>query len=135
MRRPGRFLLVLLLAGLLAGCGWKSLDSREEEALDFTVVKEEDMPEAIEEILEGRKEEPFQLTYQSEGYLYLLQGYGKQAGGGFSIQVKKLAATEDAIYFSTELLGPKSREEQTGGSSCPYLVVKIPYRELPVVFE
>lgn len=135
MERAKQVCMILLLAAVLAGCGWKNLDSEKEEALDFTVVKEEDLPEAVEEILETKKAEPFQMSYQNEGYLYLMQGYGQQNSGGFSIQVKKLAATEDAIYFSTELLGPQTKEQQKGGVSCPYLVIKTQYRDLPVVFE
>lgn len=134
MERAKQILLILLLAGVLAGCGWKNLDSKKEKALDYTLVKEEDLPEEVEEILEQKKGEPFQMTYQRDGYLYLLQGYGQQNSGGFSIQVKKLAATEDAIYFSTELLGPQTKDQQKGGVSCPYLVVKTQYRDLPVVF-
>ena len=98
MERGKQFLFILFLAVLLAGCGWKNLDSKKEETLEFTVVEEEDLP-------------------------------------GYSVQVRKLAATEDAIYFSTELLGPQTEEEQRGGVSCPYLAVKIPSRDLPVVFE
>ena len=44
MERAKQVLLILLLAGALAGCGWKNLDSEKEEALDFTVLKEEDLP-------------------------------------------------------------------------------------------
>ena len=74
MERAKQVCMILLLAAVLAGCGWKNLDGEKEEALDFTVVKEEDLPEAVEEILETKKAEPFQMSYQNEGYLYLMQG-------------------------------------------------------------
>ena len=135
MERGKQFLFILFLAVLLAGCGWKNLDSKKEETLEFTVVEEEDLPEEAAKILEERKMEPFQISCESGGYLYLLRGYGRQSSGGYSVQVRKLAATEDAIYFSTELLGPQTEEEQRGGGSCPYLAVKIPSRDLPVGFE
>ena len=106
MERGKQFLFILFLAVLLAGCGWKNLDSKKEETLEFTVVEEEDLPEEAAKILEERKMEPFQISCESGGYLYLLRGYGRQSSGGYSVQVRKLAATEDAVYFSTELLGP-----------------------------
>ena len=37
MERGKQFLFILFLAVLLAGCGWKNLDSKKEETLEFTV--------------------------------------------------------------------------------------------------
>ena len=91
------------------------------------MVEEEDLPEEAAKILEERKMGALQISCESGGYLYLLRGYGRQSSGGYSVQVRKLAATEDAVYFSTELSGnPQTEEEQRGGVSCPYLAVKIP---------
>ena len=59
------------------------------------------------------------MSYQNEGYLYLMQGYGQQNSGGFSIQVKKLAATEDAmaVWIIWMYLGYGARDVIVAGDS------------------
>ena len=48
---------------------------------EYTVMKEEDFPDKVKELIEENKESEFQLTYQDGSYLYLLKGYGKQETG------------------------------------------------------
>lgn len=125
---------VLLSLGI-TGCSIRKIDDTGAKDLDYTVVAPEEIPQEVKAVIQRQGEEPFQVSYQSGEYLYLLRGYGRQKSGGYSIRVEKLCASEDAIVFKTELLGPSTKEEQKSGESCPYLVVKIPYRNLPVTFE
>lgn len=98
-------------------------------------MKEEDFPEKVKELIEEHKETEFQLTYQDSGYLYLMKGYGKQQTGGYSIQIEDLSLWENAIHLQTVLIGPEEGQELTEEPSYPCLVVKMKYREEPVIFE
>lgn len=118
----------------LAGCEAGGERLKKLQDLDFTVVSEERLPEELKEIVEGKKEEPFKLTYVDEEYLYICAGYGKQPSGGYSIAVNELYLTENAIYIKTSLLGPSPEEGKKKKPSYPYLVVKLEKRDKTVVF-
>lgn len=136
-------MLALLLTGMCS-CGFSFGKKQEEkrENLDFTVVSEERLPEALKEIVTQKKEEPFKVTYMDEGYLYICIGYGKQETGGYSITVNDLYMTENAVYVDTNLIGPKKAEQETNKKkeelktpSYPYIVIKTEYRDKTVVFN
>ena len=57
------------------------------------------------------------MTYSDEEKLYIVTGYGPQETGGYSIQVKELYLTENAIVFDTELSGPEKGETVTKETS------------------
>jgi len=113
--------------------GGKKTDQKQV-SVDFTVVEEEDCPEELLSVIEKKKEMPFKLTYNCEGYLYIVQGYGAQQTGGYSITVDALNEAENALYFDTTLLGPGKDEEVDSAVSYPYIVVKIEDKEKSVVF-
>ncbi|MCD2492314.1 protease complex subunit PrcB family protein [Lacrimispora sp. NSJ-141] len=132
-RWPEVLLLCLLFVFLLAGCG-KGNGSAEKEKLDFTVVEEAEIPEELKSIIEEKKEAEFKLTYTCDGALYLVVGIGKQATGGYSISVKDLYLQDGSICLETESMGPSQGEEVSKTPSYPYIVLKLQYREEPVVF-
>ena len=66
----------------------------------------------IEKMIAERKEEGFQLS-ADQGELYLAVGYGTRPTSGYSIKVKALYETENAVYIQTELLGPSKEEKIT----------------------
>ena len=131
---PGIAVFFCLLL-CLGGCSFIKIEKEEGQKVDYTVVKEEDLPEDLKTLAEGKKKQEFQMTYQSGSELYLVKGYGQQMGGGYSIQVKKLLMTKNAIVFKTNLLGPSQEEERSSEPSYPYIVVKMEYRNLPVTFS
>ena len=124
-----------LLLVLLTGCKVTDMNGQETRELEYTVVKEEDIPEEVRTVIEEKKAQEFQMTYQSENYLYLLKGYGQQMSGGYSIQIENLSLGDTAIYFRTVLIGPQKGEMVSGEPSYPYIVVKLEYREEPVQFQ
>lgn len=133
-----RFSLVGLIAWLavcMAGCGMIQEEKGESRAVDYTVVKKEDIPEEIKEVIDTRKQEGFQMTFQSEGEMYLLKGYGIQSTGGYSIQVEYVTENDEEIHIRTKLIGPATREEQKDAISCPWIVVKIESRDKKVIFD
>ena len=127
--------VIACICGLLIGCN--SQDSSEEKIkdLEFTVVEDLDVPEEIKELVEEKKTDPFQFTYGTESYLYLVVGYGEQETGGFSITVDDLYETQNSIYMKTTLIGPGSKEEKSKAKSYPYVVVKTEFLDKRDLFE
>ena len=114
MRRFGaEILLLVLLCCLLGGCSIEKVRAGDGVKPEYTVMKEEDFPEKVKELINENKEEEFQMTYQDQGYLYLLKGYGKQETGGYSIQIEDLSLWENAIHIKTVLMGPEDEEKLT----------------------
>lgn len=131
-----RKIMVLILAVILCLTGCSSADKPEKtEDLEFTVVAEEEIPQELRTLIDSKKQSEFRLTYSDAEFLYLVVGYGEQATGGYSIQVKDMYLTKDAIYIDTELLGPKKGEDVSATPSYPFIVIKIPYREEQVIFD
>ena len=128
-------LAITLLSCFLCGCSIEKVKAGNGVKPEYTVMKEEDFPEKVKELIEEHKETEFQLTYQDSGYLYLMKGYGKQQTGGYSIQIEALSLWENAIHLQTVLIGPEEGQKLTEEPSYPCLVVKMKYREEPVIFE
>ena len=53
------------------------------------------------------------MTYQEEDMLYLLQGYGIQSSGGYSIRVEKVSENDTELHVKTKLIGPKGKDGGT----------------------
>lgn len=126
--------VIMMVSCLLAGC---SQESAEEtgEALDYTVVEPDEVPEELQAKMEESKETGFKLTYRTQESLYIAEGYGKQGTGGYSVAVRKLSLMDSTIDFETEMIGPESGEKVSKEPSYPYIVVKTEYREQNVVFK
>lgn len=128
-------ILLIVMCCSLWGCSIEKVRAKDGVKPEYTVMKEEDFPDKVRELVEQNREKEFQMTYQDNGFLYLMKGYGKQETGGYSIQVQDLSLWDNAIHLETMLLGPKEGEELTGEPSFPCLVIKMKYREEPVIFE
>ena len=137
MRKLYRACYILLLVGcifLLAGCAMKSSEKIRLRDLDFTVLSEDVIPKELLDVIEERKEEPFELSFKDGKNLYLVVGYGKQETGGYSIVVEDLYLTEEAIYVSTSLLGPDPGQKGTR-ESYPVIVIKTELLDKTIFFE
>jgi hypothetical protein len=132
-----RFLagLVCLMLMMTAGCGIQSDKTEKIRDLEYTVVKEADIPEEFLSQIEEKKTTDFRLTYTDGEYLYIARGYGEQSTGGYSIEMQELYLTANAICFSTALYGPQKGEQVTQSVSYPFIVVKLELLNEPVVFE
>lgn len=119
----GLLLLLCMLAGL-AGCEKKEKELVKIRDLEFTVLEDANVPEEMRKQINERKATPFTLTYVSDGYLYLAEGYGTQKSGGYSIRVSELFETEEEVVFRSELLGPGQNEAVLQMETHPYIVVK-----------
>ena len=128
-------ILLIVMCCSLWGCSIEKVRAKDGVKPEYTVMKEEEFPDKVRELVEQNREKEFQMTYQDNGFLYLMKGYGKQETGGYSIQVQDLSLWDNAIHLETMLLGPEEGEELTGEPSFPCLVIKMKYREEPVIFE
>lgn len=131
-----RILFCLLCLCLFAATGCKKTeeDTTSQKELDFTIVPEADLPDNLKTIIDERKTNEFQLTYLAEDALYIVQGFGQQKTGGYSIQVMECCLTSDSIRFGCELTGPSEQDRVSQRPSYPYIVIKTEPMELPVVF-
>ena len=113
---------------------WKDA-AEKEHGVEYTVLGEDQIPDEIRKVVDVKKQEEFQMTYQEEDMLYLLQGYGIQSSGGYSIRVEKVSENDTELHVKTKLIGPKGKDGGTEGISCPYLVIKVENRHKKVVFD
>ena len=136
MRKQLAFLgMITLLALSIVGCGMMQKKTAEGTDVDFTVVKKGDYPKEIEEFLEEKRQEKFQVSFSCQDGLYLIRGYGIQSTGGHSIQVEYIRETEDALHIKTKLIGPDISEQHLDVMSCPVIVVKMEPREKKIIFD
>ena len=122
------------LAMSVSGCS-KAESEEKLTPADFTVVCYEDIPKDFLREIEEKKETDFKLTCISDGWLYIARGYGKQNTGGYSIAVKEVSVSYNAVYFDSELIGPKQGEAANKLATYPYVVVKIEDAGRSVVFR
>ena len=134
MKKAVCLLAALVLAAVLSGCGLIRIEEEERKPVDYTVVERQDIPAALDEIMNEKKEKEFQLSYETGEALYLAKGYGRQMSGGYSIQVEELGASSNGLFFVTRLIGPKDLLE-AGVPSYPSIVIKTEPQKKPVVFR
>ena len=125
----GFTLLFFLL--VFTSCGKETAE--EKEKLDFTICDEKQLPEELKELLEGKRQEVFKLTFSTKDYLYIVVGYGEQNRSNLDVVVEELSLGKNAIYVKTQLVG--NEEEDKEIITYPVIVLKCPYMDLPVVFE
>ena len=131
-----RFLYLILsltLLFLLSASGYKEENIDKVCDLEFTVLKQEEIPEELAAVIEEKKGEAFNLTYEDNA-LYIAVGYGGKDTGGYSIEVEDLYLGKTSVCFRTKLIGPEKSEKVQEGISYPYIVVKTEYREEKVKF-
>lgn len=130
-------LAVLLALGMqMQGCKFKIIgEEQERREVEFVIVSEECISKELQTLIETRKEEVMKFTYVDGENRYIVIGYGKQSTGGYSIYIKDMYATENALYVDTCLLGPKKGSRPKEAPSYPVIVLQISEMGLPVVFK
>lgn len=131
----GVLILAVVCGSLLSGCSIEETDGTKVSDLNYTIVEESEIPEELMAMIEEKKAADFKMTYETDQDLYIVHGYGEQATGGYSISVKDLYLTSNAILFDTELIGPRKGETTSQSPSYPFIVVKTAFREENVIFE
>ena len=132
-KKSAGLIWILMLAVLLTGCRFIKIEEGERTPLEYTIVKQEEIPAEISELMEQKKKKVFQMTYQVGDIRYLMKGYGEQLTGGYSIQVEEVSESENGIFCKTRLVGPD--EKETGSEpSYPCIVLRIGDTQKPVQF-
>ena len=127
---------VLIVTGVfgavsLSGCSMIKKDSSKVMGLEYTVVKEEEIPVELKKLIEAKKANTLRMTYATKDATYIVAGYGTQPT---SIRVNDLYLGTNAVYADVDLLGPEAGEDITELPTTPYIVLKIEKREESVVF-
>lgn len=139
MRKAGIFFCFFFICiCFLCGCV-KEGQAKEEieekgKQLDFTVCKEENIPKELRKIIDKKKENPFQISFCNQAYIYYVVGYGVQPTSGYSILVENIELRNGKVYVDTVLLGPKKNDKIEKKESFPYIVIKLEKREEDIVF-
>ena len=115
----------LSLMILLTGCEMKQVGNMAKTEVEFTVVEPDEVPSELAVIIEENKQGEIKLTYEDQGYMYLVRGYGQQKTGGYSIAVNEVFLAEDGLHVDTSLIGPPRDQEIRDEASYHYLVIKI----------
>ena len=129
--------LMVILGGIAAFTGCQSGASEEKrgEDLEFTVSGEADIPAALKELIDKKREKAFKLTYADGQEMYILIWEVPQKVVGYSVAVKALYETDNSIVIRTELQGPEAGEAKGTEESFPVLIVRTEFRDKPVVFQ
>ena len=135
MKKIVLFLLCGSLLWVLVGCSSQKLSTEKLRDMDFTVVDKDDIPDELKNRIEEKEKETMKLTYADQGTLYIAVGYGMQETSGYSIEIKELYETKNAIYIHTNLIGPSKEERVVERATYPYIVVKTEFIDKNVVFE
>ena len=73
--------MIAFLALSIVGCGMMRQKTEEGTPVDYTVVKKADYPKEIQEFIEQKRQEKFQVSFLCQENLYLVKGYGIQSTG------------------------------------------------------
>lgn len=130
-------LFIPIMAGviLLQGCGVSNVKEKKLEDLDYTVLREDEIPEELMNEIVSKQEEGFKLTYRKDEYLYIAEGFGKLPGADYSIEIAELYRTKNGIFFDAILFGPSKNVDNSRTNGYPYIVIKTENREEPVVYK
>lgn len=132
-RRWMVFLLTCAMIFLTSGCN--NPESKKVRDLDAMIISEEALPADLKDLIDSKKEKPFQFTYSDKEYLYVCIGYGKQETSGYGIALNELYLTETEVHVDTTLLGPDVSEQAKKTATYPYIVIRTELVEQPVVFK
>ncbi len=119
------FFFFFFVTACFCCCGKGGEEPKKIKDLEYTVLEEGEVPEELLRAVKGKWQEPFLMTWETEGYLYIAKGYGTQATSGYSIRVLDLYETEDGILFRSELEGPGKEEAVLQVETYPYIVIKL----------
>lgn len=134
-KKRALFLLLVFLAAFFAGCGEKVNKPEKIKDIEYTVQEESQVPEELLAKMKEKQKEPFRMTYETEGFVYIAMGYGTQKTSGYSVCVLELYEAAEGIVFTAELLGPAKDEPVLQVETYPYIVVKLPDLGLDILFQ
>lgn len=133
-RRKIILLLFFIVVIINMGCG-KRISREKKSNIGFTIVQQGDAPEELQKLIAEKRDEKFHLTYKDDDEMYICIGYGKQATGGYSIKVKEVYLTEDAVCVDTILIGPNENDLVLKAPSYPYVVIRTECLDGKIIYD
>ncbi len=127
--------IILLLTLALSGCGIKKDNGEKTKDLEYTVVERGGIPAELLSMIDKEKSKEFRLSANIGDYTYIVEGYGCQPTGGYSIRVDEVYETSESVFFHSTLMGPKAGEAVNKLATYPYIVVKIECTQKNINFE
>lgn len=134
-RRVSLVWVLLMMMGLICGCAGSKAASGEAKAVEYSVVQMGEVPEEVSEMIANQGDQVFQMVYKSDGWIYVMRGYGRQKLSGYSIRITDVQIAEGTLHVTTQLVGPDNKKSQEGGGSNPYFVIKLEDPGCPVTFD
>ena len=64
-------------------------------------MEEAQIPEKVKAVIEEKKAADFKTTYELDGDLYIVRGFGELESGGVSMCFRDMYLTSYAILFDT----------------------------------
>ena len=139
VKREGCLLITIIIFALslfcLVGCRCEQTADRKIKDLDYTICDEGRLPDALVQLIQEKKKNPFKLTYNTKDYLYIVIGYGAQNRGDLCIQLKELYLTENAIFVDTQLDAKEQIPLEDDQLTYPWIAVKCELYDVQVIFE
>lgn len=131
-----RAVVITMLVFVFTGCEAQEEVGDKLKDLDFTVVGENEQPDALKSIIAEKSKNAFQISYTIGEELYIAVGYGEQPSGGYSIMVNEFYETSDAIIIDTTLIGPNAGQNAMDNPTMPYVVIKTEnIEDKPIKFQ
>ncbi len=132
------FIITIIFAFLISflfGCRWEETANKKIKDLEYTVCDEGRLPDALVQLIQEKKKEPFKLTYNTKDYLYIVIGYGAQDRGDLRIQLKELYLTENAIFVDAELDAEEQVPLENDKLTYPWIAIKCELYDVQVIFK
>lgn len=115
---------VAMLILLLGGCVFGERSDEKVDDWPFAVVEAEELPEEVLNMIDAKKEKPFQMAYHESDITYIILGYGQQETSGYHIEVHDVYQGTDSLWVDTDLIGPRKDASVDEHPSYPYVVIK-----------
>lgn len=131
MNRKTGFIMIILSALLLAGCGRQVAPPPPPPP---TNDQARQLPEAIEAWIEDSKTIFLAQTRELDGMLYLLVTYGEKRTGGYVVEIGEVVLGIDKLVVPVRLKRPAPGEVVTQALTHPYDLKIINATDLPVAF-
>lgn len=132
------FLLAMLgvfLLSVLMGCRIEETNEEKIKDLDYTICDESKLPDALVDLIQEKRKEPFKLTYRTRDYLYIVVGYGAQDRTDLNVLLTELYLTQNAIFVDTELVAVDDTTLEDNMVSYPWIAVKCELYDVQIIFR
>ena len=120
---------------LFTGCTVTKVKTEKLQDIDYVIVPEDECPEELVELIQENKSTYMKLSYYDQDKQYIIIGYGEQKVSGYSVEVREVYETENALYVDTNLLGPSEEEETLEADTYPYIILCIDENEKPIIYD